>query len=155
MRIEILILVSSWIICIFLLLRYVPVDKKRYAHITFLFSSTIAWIYEYLQVILGLVEFPFREFEVASKMSFSLHYFVYPTFCVFFILFYPLEKGKLRIIVHFLLNSIAISTYTLLIEKYSSLIDYLKWNWFSSVLSNLILIYVIKKFVFWFKKGLV
>jgi hypothetical protein len=155
MRIEILILVLSWIICGFLLVKYVPIEMKREAHITFLFASTIAWIFEYLQLVLGLIEFPFREFEVATKMSFSLHYFVYPTFSVFFVLCYPLEKGQLRVLVHFLLYSMAVSTYTLFIEKYSSLIHYLKWNWFMSLLTNLILLYIIKKFVFWFKKGLV
>ncbi|MDQ1144083.1 membrane-associated HD superfamily phosphohydrolase [Bacillus sp. SORGH_AS 510] len=155
MKIEILILVLSWIICGFLLVKYVTIERKREAHITFLFASTIAWIYEYLQVVLGLVEFPFREFEVATKMSFSLHYFVYPTFCVFFVLFYPLGKGNLRILVHFLLYSMAIATYTLFIEKYSTLVHYSKWNWFMSVLTNIILLYIIKKFVFWFKKGLV
>jgi len=152
---EILILLFSWLVSIYLLLKYIPKESKRYAHITFIFVQTIAWIFEYLQVLFGLVEFPFREFNTATKMSFSLHYFIYPTFVVFFIFLYPTEKVKLRICIHFLIFAIAIATYSIVIEKYSSLFYFKKWNWFSSVISNLIILYIVKKFVFWFKKGLV
>ncbi|WP_305730668.1 CBO0543 family protein [Bacillus sp. sid0103] len=151
---EILILFFSWLISISLLLKFIPKESKRTAHITFLFVSTITWIYEYIQLLTGLVEFPFREFNVASKMSFSLYYILYPTFGVFFIILYPMEKGKLRIFIHFFVFAIAISTFSFFIEKYSSLIYFKKWNWFSSLISTLIILYIVKKFVFWFKKGL-
>lgn len=152
---EILILIFSWLISISLMLKYIPKESKRTAHITFLFVSTVTWIYEYIQLLMGLVEFPFREFNVATKMSFSLYYLVYPTFGVFFITLYPLEKGKLRIIIHFFIFAIAITTFSFFIEKYSSLIFFKKWNWFPSIFSNLIILYIVKKFIFWFKKALV
>jgi hypothetical protein len=152
---EIIILILSWIISIFLLLKFVPIESKRYAHITFLFVQAIAWLHEYLLLLLGLAEFPFREFNIATKMSFSLHYLIYPTFGVFFILYYPNEKVKLRIFIHFLVFAIAISTYSFLIEKYSSLFHYKRWNWYYGVLNNLIILFIVKKFVFWFKRGLV
>ncbi|NHC40596.1 hypothetical protein G6549_11485 [Bacillus sp. MM2020_1] len=152
---EILILIFSWLISIFLLLKYIPKESKRTAHITFLFVSAITWIYEYIQLLIGLVEFPFREFNVATKMSFSLYYLVYPTFGVFFITLYPIEKKKLRIFIHFFVFAIAIATYSFFIEKYSSLIFFKKWNWFASFCSSLIILYIVKKFVFWFKKALV
>lgn len=152
---EILILLFSMLISIYVLLRYTPKECKRYTHITFLFVQAIAWVYEYIQLILGLVEFPFREFDTATKMSFSLHYFIYPTFGVFFINLYPSQKGKVRIFMHFLIFAIAIATYSFFIEKYSSLFYFKKWGWFSGVISNLIILYIVKKFAFWFKKGLV
>lgn len=152
---EILILIFSWLISISLMLKFIPKESKRTAHITFLFVSTISWIYEYIQLLIGLVEFPFREFNVATKMSFSLYYLVYPTFGVFFITLYPMEKVKLRIFIHFFVFAIAITTYSFFIEKYSSLIFFKKWNWFASFFSNLIILYIVKKFVYWFKKGLV
>ena len=152
---EIQILIFSWLISIYLMLKYIPKESKRSAHITFLFVSSITWIYEYIQLLIGLVEFPFREFNVATKMSFSLYYLVYPTFGVFFIILYPIEKKKLRIFIHYFVFAIAIATYSFLIEKYSSLIFFKKWNWFASVCSSLIILYIVKKFVFWFKKALV
>ncbi|MBI0579665.1 hypothetical protein IEC97_20090 [Neobacillus cucumis] len=152
---EILILIFSWFISIFLMLKYIPKESKRTAQITFLFVSTITWIYEYIQLITGLVEFPFREFNVATKMSFSLYYLVYPTFGVFFIILYPIEKEKRRFCIHYFVFVMAISTYSFFVEKYSSLIYYKKWNWFASFFSNLFILYIVKKFVYWFKKGLV
>ena len=152
---EILILIFSWLISIFLMLKFIPKEMKRTAHITFLFVSTITWIYEYIQLLFGLVEFPFREFNVATKMSFSLYYLVYPTFGVFFITLYPREKGKLQIFIHFFVFAIALTIYSVIIEKYSSLITFKKWDWPIRVLSNLIILYIVKRFVFWFKKGLV
>jgi hypothetical protein len=101
------------------------------------------------------VEFPFREFNVATKMSFSLYYLVYPTFGVFFITLYPMEKVKLRIFIRFFVFAIAITTFSFFIEKYSSLIFFKKWSLFASFFSNLIILYIVKKFVYWFNKGLV
>ncbi|WP_040205346.1 CBO0543 family protein [Neobacillus jeddahensis] len=151
---EILILLLSWLISIIVLIKFVPIDRKRIAHITFLFGHGIAWIYQYVQLLFNLVEFPYREFEYATKMSFSLYYLTYPTFGVLFIMFYPANKGRQRIIIHYLIFTIAITTYAFFIENYSSLSYWKSWNIYSGLLSNLIIIYVIKKFVFWFQKGL-
>ncbi|MFB5193438.1 CBO0543 family protein [Neobacillus sp. KR4-4] len=152
---EILILLFSWIISILLLFKYIPVNRKRTAHLTFVFVQAIAWIFQYFQLLFGLVEFPYREFDYATRMSFSLHYLTYPTFGVLFIMLYPLNKGRIRIILHFLIFALAISTYTFLIEKYSSLFEFRKWNIYIGILSNMIILYIVKKFVFWYQKGLV
>lgn len=152
---EVLIILLSWLVSIFLLLKYVPKDSKRIAHITFLFSQAITWLYEYIQLVLGLLEFPFREFPTATKLSFSLPYIVYPTFGVFFILLYPKEKNKFRIFIYFMVFAIAMPTMTIMIEKYSSLFHFKNWNFFTSVIINLFILYLIKRFVFWFRKGLV
>ncbi|MDR6997802.1 CBO0543 family protein [Neobacillus niacini] len=152
---EILILIFSWLLSISLMLKYIPKERKRTAHITFLFVSTITWIYEYIAILTGVVEFPFREFNAATKMSFSLYYIVYPTFGVFFIILYPMEKMKRKIFIHFFVFALAITTFTFLIDKYSSLIDFIKWNWFVSFFSNIIILVIVKKFLNWFKKELV
>ncbi|MEH7109707.1 CBO0543 family protein, partial [Bacillus sp. JJ1764] len=75
---EVLILISSWILSLYLLLKYTPTDSKRLAWITFIFVQAIAWLVEYIQMMFGLIEFPYREFNKATNMSFSLHYIVYP-----------------------------------------------------------------------------
>lgn len=149
---EVLILLLSWLVSIFLLLKYVPKESKRSAHITFLFSQAITWLYQYIQLVFGLLEFPFREFPTATKMSFSLPYFVYPTFGVFFILLYPREKKKIRILLHYLLFAFAIPTVTYMIEKYSSIFYFKKWDFFTSVVIDLFILFLIKRFVFWFNR---
>ncbi|MEH7014586.1 CBO0543 family protein [Neobacillus niacini] len=151
---EILILVFSWVIAVLCLLKYVPKDKRRVAHITFLFGQAFSWLFEYFQVRLELLEFPFREFNYATKMSFSLHYVIFPTYAVFFILLYPIQKAPKWIIIYYLIYGMALPTYAFFLERYSSLIDYKKWNWFLAVIVNLIAMFIVKKFVFWFKKGI-
>ena len=152
---EILILLTSWLISILLLVKYIPKDRKRNAHITFLFVQALAWIYEYIQLLLGVMEFPFREFDDATKMSFSLHYLIFPTFGVFFILLYPSDKKNLRIIIHYLIFAMVITTYSFLVERYSSLFNWKNWNVYISFTNNLAILYIIKRFVFWFQKELV
>lgn len=151
---EILVLLFSWLISIVLLVKYIPRERKRNAHITFLFVQAIAWIYEYIQLLLGVMDFPYREFEEATKMSFSLHYLIYPTFGVFFIMLYPTDSKNPRIITHYLIFAIAITTYSFLVEKYSSLFNWISWNVNISFVTNLAILYIIKKFVFWYQKGL-
>lgn len=150
-----LILIFSCLISISVLFLVIQKNTTRISIITFLFSSTVAWAYEYIQVMFGLLEFPYREFEKATKLSFSLHYAVYPIFLVYFILFYPSNKGKLKIYFHTLVFNLLLATYTFLLNEYSSLIEFKHWNFFYSVGINFIILFIIKKFVFWFKKGLI
>ena len=152
---EILILLFSWIISILLLIKYIPKEWKRNAHINFIFVQAIAWIYEYMQLLFGVLEFPVREFDYATKMSFSLHYLIYPTFMVLFMRFYPINKRNVRIIIHYVIFAIAITTYAFLVEKYSSLFHWKNWNVFFSFIGTLSILYIVKKFVFWYQKVLV
>ncbi|MEK4670459.1 CBO0543 family protein [Niallia sp. FSL R7-0271] len=149
-----LILIVSWVISIGLLLLLIPKKYLRVSIIAFLFSSTIAWAYEYIQVLFGLLEFPYREFAKATKLSFSLHYAVYPTFFVFFIVYYPTDKSTLRKFFHTFLFNLLLATYTFLLNKYSSLIEFKHWNFFLSVGINFFMLYIVRRFVFWFNKGL-
>ncbi|MCM3602749.1 hypothetical protein M3175_18600 [Robertmurraya korlensis] len=151
---EIIVIIVSWVISIYCLLKYVPRERLREAHISLLMSQTLAWIFEFIQVHFELVEFPFREFHNATKMSFSLHYIVLPSFGVFFILLYPLKKGLYRRILHYLIFSAALPSYTSIVEHFTSLIEFKKWNWFIAVCANFILLWILKKFVFWFRKEL-
>lgn len=151
---ELIVIIVTWLISVYFLLRYVPKERLREAHIAFLFSQAFAWIFEYMQVHLGLVEFPFREFHDATKMSFSIHYIVLPSFGVFFILLYPIKMGIKKRVFHYLIFSAALATFTSILEHFTSLIEYKKWNWFTAVCVTLILFWILKKFVFWFRKEL-
>ncbi|MEH7109724.1 CBO0543 family protein [Bacillus sp. JJ1764] len=77
---------------------------------------------------------------------------MYPTIGVFFILLYP--KGRKRTFIYYLLFSLVITTYSYLVERYSSLIHFIHWNWFIGLITNMIIMYVTKKYIFWFKNGL-
>ncbi|WP_040207466.1 CBO0543 family protein [Neobacillus jeddahensis] len=150
---EILTIVGSWIICGYFCWRYIPRDRKRLAHLSFLFAQAFLWIFEYLQISLGIITFPVREFYFATKMSFSLHYFIYPTFFMFFIILFPKKKEKKKILLHYTLFSIAAPTYNQIIEKTTSLLQFHHWNFFLSVLSTFIILLITKKFICWFQQG--
>ncbi|MCH1627199.1 CBO0543 family protein [Fredinandcohnia quinoae] len=152
---EIIILVSLWLIAIFCLLTFIPKANRRLAQITFLFAQTFSWIYEYFQVRHELIEFPFREFKNATMMSFSLHFVIFPTFAVFFILLYPTKKNFKWITIYYLLYGSTLPSLVFILEKYTSLIHYKNWNFIFAYIVNLIALYIVKKFVFWFNKGIV
>lgn len=98
---EFFIIVSLWIICIITLLT-ISKGRTRLTQVTFFFIQALAWIFEFILVSFELVEFPYREFRVATKMSFSLYYLIFPTVGVLFILFYPKQPGKLKVFLYYL-----------------------------------------------------
>lgn len=151
---DILILVCSWIIALFFLVFFVPKKSRKYANITFLFAQAIAWLFEYLQLVFGWIEFPFREFKYATNMSFSLHYMFFPTIGVFFNLWYPVSTKWLIKVGYYLIFSIGISTYILVLGISSDLYKLLAWNWYLGVISDVIILFLIRRFTYWFRKGL-
>lgn len=155
MKIEPIILSISWLVSFLILVIFIPQKNIRMYLVTFLFTSTIAWIYEYFQLMMGFLEFPWREFSKATKMSFTLHYIVYPTFAVLFIRSISNLNRERIIIVKIIIFSILISIFTYAISTFSSLIEYRNWNFLIGVISNIIILYIVKRFVFWFKRGLI
>ena len=151
---DIIIIATSWIIAFISLLLFVPPSSKRYAHITFLFAQAIAWIFEYVQLVCGWIEFPYREFKDATNMSFSLHYIFFPTIAVLFNLWYPVYKDWSKKILYYLLFSIGIATYITILGDISNLFKYLHWNWYLGVLSDFLILVIIRRFTYWFRKGL-
>ncbi|WP_404825461.1 CBO0543 family protein [Priestia endophytica] len=87
MKKEVVILVISWLLVIILYIGKVPRDIKGKAPISFLFAQTLSWVYIFYSVYFKRVEFPFREFPYATKLSFSLYYMIYPAFSSFFHVF--------------------------------------------------------------------
>jgi hypothetical protein len=153
MRKELIILICSWVIAIILLLS-VSKGRTRLTQITFLFTQTLAWLFEYILVFFNLVEFPYREFKFATRMGFSLYYILFPTVGVLFIIFYPKQPGKLKVFLYYLLFSMVIPTFTSLAAKYSELFHFIHWNWGIHVLSDLLNFYILRKFVLWYQKGI-
>ena len=151
---DIIILVCSWFIALFFLIRFVPKKSRKYAQITFLFAQALAWVFEYLQLVFGWIEFPFREFKNATNMSFSLHFMIFPTIGVFFNLWYPVKNSRLFKAGYYLLFAMGIATYILTLGTISDLYQFLRWNWYLGVFSDLIILIMIRRFTFWFRKGL-
>ncbi|ALC91644.1 hypothetical protein AM500_19030 [Bacillus sp. FJAT-18017] len=150
---ELFILVFIWMVSIIILL-WISKDRLRLTQITILFSGTLSWILVFLLVYFHIVRYPYREFKIATKMGFSHYYVLFPIIAAVFIHFYPKQPGKVKMLLYYLTFSIAIPTIYVVEEKVSNLILFLNYNWGLHVIANLMLFYIVKKFVFWFQKGL-
>jgi hypothetical protein len=88
-------IISGWLIATILLILFVPKNKIREAHVSFLFMQALTWVLGLLVVQLKLIQYPIRSFSNATKISFDFEYFIYPAFSALFNLYYPEKKLRL------------------------------------------------------------
>ncbi|WP_442852975.1 CBO0543 family protein [Bacillus sp. UNC41MFS5] len=132
----------------------IPRNRLREAHLVFLFAQAIGWLYVFIQSRLRNIIFPYREFPYASAMLFSLHYIIYPTFNVLFIMWCPKNKGKFVRIFYSLVFIGIHQLYEFLLERYTNLIENNNWHWYFGILTKLIIYFIIFSFYKWYNKGL-
>lgn len=147
------IIVSSYIISAFLLLKLVPKDKIRRAIIPFLYKQVITWLFGLLVVEKNLIEYPYRPFfKKTYKASFCFEYFLYPVFSVFYNLYYPERRNIwIKILYNFIHTSV-LTGLEVLIVRYTRLIRYKKWNWYWSFITMWFSNYLSHVFYKWFFK---
>ncbi|MCE4047716.1 CBO0543 family protein [Bacillus sp. Au-Bac7] len=151
---EFWILMIIWAVVPIIIFLNIRNSNKRVAQITFLFSQSIAWLYEFVQIKMQLVAFPYREFPYATKLSFTLHYLLFPTIGMLFILYYPKKGRYVKTLFYFLLFGTIAPTYSVIVERTTSLVEYHHWNWALGFVSSIIMLSILKVFVFWFEKGM-
>ncbi|WP_422762857.1 CBO0543 family protein [Priestia endophytica] len=117
---------------------------------SFLFAQTLSWVYIFYSVYFKRVEFPFREFPYATKLSFSLYYMIYPDFAMFFELTYPKSKSGVRIILHYVLFLGMTELYAFFIRHYTDLARSLKVE-YPNIMIYAILLLITQRFVSWFQ----
>lgn len=152
---ELVILLLSWVTAIVLLIWKVPREKRKEAQVVFLFAQTVGWLYLFIQTYHGNIVFPFREFPQASDMLVTLHYIIYPTFSVFFVLFYPKTTRNWKIVSYYLIFVFFHQFYEMLLEHYTKLIDYRHMNFLWGFIVKIIVYFTIYRFYKWFAKGLI
>lgn len=151
---ELLVLIISWTVAIGMLWWKVPRNRLREAHLVFLIAQTIGWKYVYIQSKVRNILFPYREFPYATDMLFSLHFIIYPTFNVLYIMWYPKSKGKLFQFFYTLVFIGIHQMYEYILERYTDLIENNHWHWSYGLLTKLIIYFIILRFYEWYKKGL-
>lgn len=130
-----IVLISVWFGAILLLVLFTPRDKIREANIVFLFKQLITWPIGLAVVEFHLIEYPVREFKIATHTSFSFEYFIFPATCVIYILRYPENKSRLIRIGWQLLWPTWMTLLEVVIERYTNLIHYIHWEWYWTWLS--------------------
>ncbi|WP_096271290.1 CBO0543 family protein [Paucisalibacillus globulus] len=152
-RLEKTIELSAWVIMILLLFKFVPKNRIREAQVSFLFKQAVTWLFGLLVVEKKLISYPYRLFfKKTIKSSFTFEYFVYPSLCVLFNLYYPDKRNYPIKLLYYLFHSAIITGLEVVLLKYTKLIKYKKWTWYWSLLSMTFTNYLSHVYFKWFFK---
>ncbi len=147
------IVISSCIVLIFLLVRFVPRHKLREAHVSFMFQQIISWFFGLAVVEKNYIQYPYRfVFKKANKSSFMFEYFIFPAITVFYNVYYPKTKGRVFKVLYTGLYSGLITGLELIAVTYTKLITYRKWKWYWSFGSLYLAFFISRIYHRWFFK---
>ncbi|MBL0386085.1 hypothetical protein JJB07_05405 [Tumebacillus sp. ITR2] len=125
---EFWILVSLWVVIPVALWRLTPKSRTREMHLVFMSMQTFTWLFDILVVQFGLIEYPYREFPHATRMNFTLHFLLYPSLAVVFMLYFPEAKPKWVKALYTVLFSAGIAAIAVVIERYTHLVHLVSWR---------------------------
>jgi hypothetical protein len=105
----------------------VGIPKRRYreAAAFYLICQPLTWAFSFIELRLGLLTFPVREFPVATDINFTIEFWVHPLIFVF----YSLHKDRFPGWKKYAYLAAIITLLTIvdkLIESYTGLIDYVR-----------------------------
>ncbi|QOR68007.1 hypothetical protein IM538_07710 [Cytobacillus suaedae] len=144
---------SAWIITSLLLFKYVPKNRIREAHTSFLFKQVITWLFGLLVVEKDLISYPNRLFfKKAIKSSFTFEYFVYPALCSLFNLYYPEKRNNVAKLIYYFFHTSIITLFEIFAVKYTNLIKYNNWKWYWSFITMWSTYYLSRIYHRWFYK---
>ena len=146
--------ISTWIITILLLIRFVPKNKIREAHVIFMFKQGMTWLLGLLAVENHNIKYPYRTFfQKATKSSFTFEYFVYPALCTLFNIHYPEKKSIFSKALYYLGHTSFVTLFEVLLLKYTKLIRYKKWTWYWTFITIWVTYYISRIYHKWFFKN--
>ncbi|CAN0211526.1 unnamed protein product, partial [Chrysoparadoxa australica] len=144
---------SAWIITSILLIKYVPKNRIREAHISYLFKQVVTWLFGLLVVEKKLISYPNRLFfKKANKSSFTFEYFVYPALCSLFNLYYPEKSNNVVKMIYYFIHTSIITGFEIFAVKYTNLIKYNNWKWYWSFVTMWLSYYISRIYYRWFYK---
>lgn len=153
MRLEWWIILAVWLISLGLLL-LIPRQKVRTAATAFLFKQFITWILGLVVVEYGLITYPVRLFAGENRSSFTYEFFVYPTVCALFNVYYPYAKSRWIQFLYYCGYCTILAVPEIFLEKYTDVIKFHHWAWYLSWISLFITFAMTRRFCVWFMKGI-
>jgi len=151
MRIEYWIILFVYILTTALIF-IIPKRKFRLAVVAFLFKQFITSIVGLVVVQWGLLEYPIRLFPTVSRGSFTYEFFAFPVSCAIFTVFYPNQRSIWVKLGYYFTFTTVLTIGEVLIEKYTELIKYIHWEWYTSWFTILITFWMTREFCRWFFK---
>ncbi|WP_186576990.1 CBO0543 family protein [Aquibacillus kalidii] len=152
-RLEKTIEILAWIVTTLLLIKYVPKNRIREASLSFIFKQAITWLFGLVVVENKLISYPYRLFfKKSNKASFTFEYFVYPSLCCLFNLYYPEKKQPIIKFAYYFIHTSIITVFEIIAEKYTDLIKYNRWKWYFSFITIWLSYYISRVYYRWLCK---
>ena len=152
-KLEKIIEISAWVVTALLLIKFVPRNRIREAHVTFLFKQAVTGLFGLLVVEKNLISYPYRLFfKKTIKSSFTFEYFVYPALCSLFNLYYPEKRNSVIKLLYYFFHSSIITVFEAFAVKYTNLIKYKKWTWYWSLITMWLTYYISRIYYRWLFK---
>lgn len=149
---ENIIYIFESILIIILLFRFIPKGKIREAHVTYLFKLVITWSIGLVVAEYRLIEYPVRLFPYANRASFLFEFFLYPSICALFVVNYSEKKSAFAKFMYYVYYCSALTIAEVLEERYTDILTYIHWAWYTTWSTFLITFYLSQKYNKWFFK---
>lgn len=144
---------SAWVVSSLLMIKFVPKNRVREAHVAFLFKQMLTWLFGLLVVEKNLISYPRRLFfKKANKASFTFEYFVYPALCTLFNIYYPEKRNRMIKMLYYIFHTSIITGFEMYAVRYTKLIRYKKWTWYWSFITIWFTYYLSRLYSKWFFK---
>ena len=143
-------IITEWIVTIGLLIRFIPKNKIREAHVIFLFNNLLTWILSLTVSEFKLIEYPVRLFPYANKTSFTFESFVYPAICAIFNTNFPEKKSTFIQFMYYFYYCTTMTVLEVITEKRTNILKYIHWTWYITWITLFITFLISRTYYVWF-----
>lgn len=152
MKRDYILIAIEFIVAIGLLIRYIPKNKIREAHVMFLFKYALTWILSLPVAELRLIEYPVRLFPYATKTSFTFESFVYPAISAIFNINFPDKKTSFSQFMYYFYYCTSMTIIEVFTERYTNILKYIHWAWYLTWITLFLTFYISHRYYIWFFK---
>ncbi|MCX7749768.1 MAG: hypothetical protein N2645_23195 [Clostridia bacterium] len=149
--VERILLGGTWLIS-FISIWFIPKGKAPEASFIFLFTQLPTWILGLVAVEARWLEYPVRELYYANATSFTYEFLALPLICVFFNLYYPQNKTLKWKLLYYSAFVLVSTLAEYIVEKLTKVIKYITWEWYWTLISLALILYLIRVVYKWFFK---
>ncbi len=140
------------IVTIYLLIRFIPKDRIREAHVLYLFNMGITWIQSLIVSELRLIKYPVRLFSYSNKTSFHFEFLVFPSVAAIFNINYPEEKSTFSQFMYYFYYCSSMTVLEVFTERYTNILTYIHWTWYITWITLFITLQITHSYYLWFFK---
>jgi hypothetical protein len=149
---EMIISISAFIIALLILILVVDWRYFRDWIVVFLFKCNLDFIWGSPVVNLKMLEYPVRFFSVYYETSILFELWVFPILCILYNQV-TRNRGIGPILYYAVIFSAGITAIEYPIERYTDLIRYLDWSWFTTFYTLIITFLLSRMFIAIFRFG--